>query len=319
MKGGDLSVDSTQISADASPARAISRDELVEVAKVNRTVREYVEQVERENVVVAEPAQASDPAGTEETERPQLSRRYRNSPPCKISTTDPDAALSSKRGASEFAYYDNYLIDNRSCTIAGVMATPARLSQEIVAARQMLNRAKERFGLQPVSLAADKSYGTGEFLAWLYDRQIAPHIPVLDRKQQTNGFYTQHEFTPVPEEIAYRCPEGELLRYVGMSRGSQGYVFGAKPSQCRDCSHKPACTPSTHRTLKINWYEDVREHVRKLSQTPEFTASRRARNKIEVLFSELRNNIRLQRLRLRGLSHVREQFFLAATVQNVKR
>jgi hypothetical protein len=31
-----------------------------------------------------------------------------------ITTTDPDAALSSKRGPSEFAYYDNYLIDNRS-------------------------------------------------------------------------------------------------------------------------------------------------------------------------------------------------------------
>ncbi len=53
----------------------------------------------------------------------------RCSPPTKISTTDPEAALSSKRGASEFAYYDNYLIDNRSCIIAGVVATPARLSQ----------------------------------------------------------------------------------------------------------------------------------------------------------------------------------------------
>jgi transposase len=318
LKGADLSVDSTQIGANASPDRAISRDQLAEVAKVNRTVREYVEQVERENVV-AEPEQASDAAATEEKEGPKLSRTYRNSPPCKISTIDPDAALSSKRGASEFAYYDNYLIDNRSCIIAGVMATPARLSQEIIAARQMLGRAKERFGLQPMSLAADKSYGTGEFLSWLFDRQIAPYIPVLDRKKQTNGFYTQHEFTPVPEENAHSCPGGELLRYVGMSRGTQGYVFGAKPSQCGNCSHKPACTPSTHRTLKINWYEDVREHVRKLSQTPEFAAARRARNKIEALFSELRNQIRLRKLRLRGLPHVKEQFFLAATVQNVKR
>jgi hypothetical protein len=231
----------------------------------------------------------------------------------------PDAALSSKRGASEFAYYDNYLIDNRSCIITGVVASPARLSQEIVAARQMLTRAKERFGLQPKSLAADKSYGTGEFLHWLWDQQIAPYIPVLDRKQQTNGFYTQHEFTPVPEENAYRCPGGDLLRYVGMSRGSQGYVFGAKPAQCRNCSHKTACTPSTHSTLKINSYEDVREHVRKIGQTPEFAVARHARNKIEALFSELRNRIRLQRLRLRGLPHVKEQFFLAATVQNVKR
>jgi len=60
----------------------------------------------------------------EAEDEPKLRRTYRNSPPMKISTTDPDAALSSKRGASEFAYYDYYLIDNRSCIIAGVMATP---------------------------------------------------------------------------------------------------------------------------------------------------------------------------------------------------
>ena len=319
LKGADLSVDSTQIGANASPDRAISRDQLVEVAKVNRAVREYMEQVERENVVVAEPEQTSEATGMEEEDGPKLSRIYRNSPPLKISITDPDSALSSKRGASEFAYYDNYLIDNRSCIIAGVMATPARLSQEIIAARQMLERARERFGLQPLSLAADKSYGTGEFLAWLCNRQIAPHIPVLDRKQQTNGFYTQREFMRVPEENAYRCPGGELLPYSGLSRGAQGYVYRAKPSQCAKCLHKPACTPTTHRTLTVNWYEDVREEVRMLSQTPEFAAARRARNKIEALFSELRNRIRLQRVRLRGLRHVKEQFFLAATVQNVKR
>ena len=223
-------------------------------------------------------------------------------------------------GSSEFAYYDNYLIDNRSCIIAGVMATPARLSQEIVAARQMLERAKERFGLQPVSITADKSYGTGEFLSWLSNRQMTPYIPVLDRKQQTKGFYTQHDFTRVPEENAYRCPAGHLLHYIGLSRGSQGFTYSAKPSQCRNCSHKPACTPSaTRRTLRVNWYEDVREHARKLSQTPEYAIARRARNKIEALFSELRNQIRLRKLRLRGLPRAGEQFILAATVQNIKR
>ncbi len=101
----------------------------------------------------------------------------------------------------------------------GVIATAARLSQEIVAARQMSERAKERFGLEPISVTAHKSYGIGEFLSWLSDGQIAPYIPVLDRKQQTNGYYTQHEFAPVPEEKAYRCRAGELLRYSGMSRG----------------------------------------------------------------------------------------------------
>src|SRR5919201_1775961 len=52
LKGVDLAVDSTQILADASPDRTITREQLPEVAKVNRSVREYVEQVERENVIL---------------------------------------------------------------------------------------------------------------------------------------------------------------------------------------------------------------------------------------------------------------------------
>ncbi len=160
LKDAELSVDSTQIRADASPKRTITSEQLPEVAKVNRRVREYVEQVERENIV-AEPAQTHNLSSSEAEDEPELRRTYRNSPPMKISTTDPEAALSSKRGASEFAYYDNYLIDNRSCIIAGVMATPARLSQEVIAARQMLEGAKEHFGLHPVSVTADKTYGTG--------------------------------------------------------------------------------------------------------------------------------------------------------------
>ncbi len=54
LQGAALSLDSTQIRADASSNRAISRDQLVEVAKVNRTFREYVEQIECENVVEEE-------------------------------------------------------------------------------------------------------------------------------------------------------------------------------------------------------------------------------------------------------------------------
>jgi hypothetical protein len=46
---------------------------------------------------------------------------------------------------------------------------------------------KERFGLQPVSVTADKGYGTGEILSWLSNRQMTPYIPVLDRKQQTKA------------------------------------------------------------------------------------------------------------------------------------
>jgi len=40
---------------------------------------------------------------------------------------------------------------------------------------------------------------------------------------------------------------------------------------------------------------------------------------VEALFAELKNQIGLRRLRLRCLKFVREQFFLAAAAQNIKR
>jgi hypothetical protein len=40
---------------------------------------------------------------------------------------------------------------------------------------------------------------------------------------------------------------------------------------------------------------------------------------VEALFAELKNQIGLRRLRLRRLKFVREQFFLAAAAQNMKR
>jgi Transposase DDE domain len=43
------------------------------------------------------------------------------------------------------------------------------------------------------------------------------------------------------------------------------------------------------------------------------------RRKVEALFAELKNQIGLRRLRLRRMRFVREQFYLAAAVQNLKR
>jgi hypothetical protein len=40
---------------------------------------------------------------------------------------------------------------------------------------------------------------------------------------------------------------------------------------------------------------------------------------VEALFSELKNQIGLRRLRLRRIKFVREQFYLAAVAQNLKR
>jgi hypothetical protein len=47
--------------------------------------------------------------------------------------------------------------------------------------------------------------------------------------------------------------------------------------------------------------------------------AQRQRKKVEALFAELKNQIGLRGLRLRRIKFVREQFFLAAAAQNIKR
>jgi len=59
--------------------------------------------------------------------------------------------------------------------------------------------------------------------------------------------------------------------------------------------------------------------ARELANTPEFAKAQRQRKKVEALFAELKNQIGLRRLRLRRLKFVREQFFLAAAAQNIRR
>ena len=82
-----------------------------------------------------------------------------------MSTTDPDSTYATKDGTpARMGYYNNYLIDNYSCIVVGVQATGARLSEESRAAEDMIARFTHWQGRKPESIAADASYGNGEFL-----------------------------------------------------------------------------------------------------------------------------------------------------------
>ncbi len=52
--------------------------------------------------------------------------------------------------------------------------------------------------------------------------------------------------------------------------------------------------------------------------TPEFDKSRDERKRVEVRFAHLKTHHRFERMRLRGLSGARDEFHLAAIVQNLK-
>jgi hypothetical protein len=83
---------------------------------------------------------------------------------------------------------------------------------------------------------------------------------------------------------------------------------------------KAQCCPNTPmRKITRHVNESAREVARKLAKTPAYARSRRQRKKVEVLFAHLKRILRLRRLRLRGLCGARDEFLMAATVQNLRR
>lgn len=64
--------------------------------------------------------------------------------------------------------------------------------------------------------------------------------------------------------------------------------------------------------------EEARDHARSLKDTPEFEHSSDERKKVEMRFAHLKVHHRFERMRLRELSGARDEFHLAATVQNFK-
>jgi len=80
------------VAANASPQRGAKPEQLEEVAKVSRTVREYLADLAQENPVTEQ--------GENAPPRDSVAARY-------ISTTDPDACWAGKRGAAVPSYYDH--------------------------------------------------------------------------------------------------------------------------------------------------------------------------------------------------------------------
>ena len=239
--------------------------------------------------------------------------------PKVISPSDPCSAWTAKANKRvQFGYGLNYMIDVEHAIIVDVEATPARTYDEVAATRTMIERTAGAFGLKPERLAADTAYGTGKLLAWLLDREITPHIPVWERYERTDGMFSRLDFSYDAERDVYICPSGRPLKTSGTVHDGRVRNYLSQPGDCRVCKLKERCTRAPFRKVARDINEEARDHVRSLKGTSEFERSSDERKKIEMRFAHLKTHHRFERMRLRGLSGARDEFHLAAIVQNLK-
>jgi hypothetical protein len=298
VKGEGFAIDASVIEADASRYHGKAPDEIDWSLP------------ERQTRAVAEFLTALD------DDDPTADRKL----PKVISPVDPCSAWTAKANKRvQFGYGLNYLIDIENAVIVDVEATPARTYDEVAATKTMIKRTDKRMGLKPKYLAADTAYGTGKFLSWLIGAGITPYIPVWDMSQREDGTFSRADFTFDKEHNVYLCPAGKLLTTTGKVSEGRTILYRASTRDCGSCSIKPQCTPNmTFRKIPRDVHEDARDQARTLMGTPEFDKSRDQRKRVEMRFAHLKTHHRFERMRLRGLSGARDEFHLAAIVQNLK-
>jgi IS5 family transposase len=299
VKGEGFAVDASVMEANASRYHGKAPDEIVwtEPERQTRAVKEYLAALEAEN-------------------EPNPDRK----PPKVISPSDPCSAWTAKANKRvQFGYGLNYLIDIENAVIVDVEATPARTYDEVAATKTMIERTDKRLGLRPKRLAADTAYGTGKFLGWLIDAGIAPHIPVWDKSTREDGTLSRSDFRWDKRRGVYICPNNKVLHTSGTVHDGRTLLYRASKLDCDVCALKVRCCPNQlARKIPRDVHEDARDVARRLMQTKAFLKSRDERKRVEMRFAHLKIHHGFERMRLRGLSGARDEFHLAAIVQNLK-
>ena len=160
----------------------------------------------------------------------------------QMSTKDPDSTYATKGGTpARLGYYDNYLVDNDSCVIVRVKATPASPPK---ACSHVLRsgRDESRNRWRPTRRTETGSSCSG----WRIG--TSPYMRTRDSIHRKNSpFYGPERFTYQPESNRYICPAGQPLNYGGRSMRNRTYAYIGTRKRCGGCVLKTQCTSAAER------------------------------------------------------------------------
>ena len=193
----------------------------------------------------------------------------------------------------------------------------------------MMERVECQYNIKPERFVGDTNYGSAGMLHWLVeDKNIAPHVPVWDKAERDDDSLSRSDFEWIAEANEYRCPEGKPLKLNWRDFKSprthvtkaDTIIYRASKKDCDLCPLKPkSCPNNPIRKIVASIYESSRDVARAIAKTEAYQQSRKDRKKIEMLFAHLKRILKMDKLRLRGLSGAQDEFLLAATAQNLRR
>lgn len=236
------------------------------------------------------------------------------------SRTDPDSGQLNKEGKPDgFHYSEHRTVDSRHNVIVNVRVTPANI-HDVNPIPDILRDIRRGLGHLPDYMGLDAGYHYATVAHQLAAQGIQAVIGYRRHTGKGERLW-KYRFTYDPEQNVYICPQKHLLTHKTTNREGRR-VYCSDPEMCANCPRRIECLGegTKRRQVQRHLWQD------KLDQVDAFTKTARGRclyqlrkQTIEQSFAEAKENHGLRTARMLGRANMREQPFLTAAVQNMKR
>ena len=194
-----------------------------------------------------------------------------------------------------------------------------------------LEHVREWLGEYPETLTADAGYGSEENYDYLQEKKITAFVKYntfhyeQKKRYKKKKPYRAENFTYLPEQDQYVCPEGKKLNYLFTKKytSHNGYVSSRRVYECADCAACPVkaeCTKSKdNRKIYIGVeLQALKKTAHDLLVSPRGKEMRSKRPvEVEAVFGRLKHNWGFRRFLLRGLDKVKTEWGILCIAHNV--
>jgi len=151
---------------------------------------------------------------------------------------------------------------------------------------------------------------------------------IFEKGERSDGTFSRSDFGFDEQADHYTCPNGKQLKRFRrrFSKPRSGITkantinYSSSQHDCKACPLKEQCCPNTvKRKVTRSVHEAARDVARAVARTEGYRRTRRQRKQVEMLFGHMKRILKVDRLRLRGLSGAQDEFLLTATAQNLRR
>jgi transposase len=242
------------------------------------------------------------------------------SPDGQVSLTDPDARsmATNGRGSGIVGYNVQSVVDaEHHLIVAHNVITTGSDRQQLA---EMSGKAKDAMGMERLEMLADRGYFSGEEILACEQIGVTPYVPKpLTSGAKADGRFGKQDFAYVPEEDAYRCPGGSLLRrhMTTVEKGLTLHRYWDRAS-CQACALKPQCTPSVERRITRWEHEATIEALQRRMDLAPY-AMRARRRIVEHPFGTIKAWMGHTHFLMKRLPNVKTEISLHILAYNMKR